>query len=174
MKTSSKIGLACAAALMLLGGLTLFFISRPPKIAPEILIAQSLQDAENAAKRRSANGVIETISEDFQAGPWNKKRLYVYLMQQFKNGRGVNYDVRVNAPRVLPSPKGNPDERVVISRMSAFYTDSGDDIWGSGPLTMIMRKESRARLIFFEEPRWRIVGVANIPPLPSDMDLAGL
>lgn len=157
---------------MLLGGLTLFFLSQPPKATAEELIVKSLQDAESGAKRRSASAVIETISEQFQAGPWNKKRLYVYLIQQMKNGRGVHYDVRINAPRILPSPKGNPDERIVISKMSAFYTDSGDDIWGSGPLTMIMRKESRTRLLLFQEPRWRIVGVANLPPMPSDMDLA--
>lgn len=172
MKTSSKITLALAAALMLLGGLTLFFLSQPPKVTAEELIVRSLEDAEAGAKRRSASAVIESISENFQAGPWNKKRLYIYLVQQMKNGRGINYDVRINKPRILPSPKGNPDERIVISKMSAFYTDSGDDIWGSGPLTLIMRKETRTRWLLFSEPRWRIVGVANIPPLPTDMDLA--
>ncbi len=173
MKTSSKIGLACATALLLLGGLTLFFLSQQQKGTPEELIEKSLQDAESGAKRRSASGVIASISEDFEAGPWNKKRLYVYLLQQMRNGRGVNYDVHINKPRILPSPKGIPDERVVISKMSAFYTETGDDIWGSGPLTMIMRKESRTHWLIFSEPYWRIVGVANIPPLPSDMDLAG-
>jgi hypothetical protein len=173
MKTSSKIGLACAAALLLLGCLTLFFLAQPSKATAEELIRKSLQEAEAGAKRRSANAVMSAISEDFEAGPWNKKRLYVYLIQQMRNGRGVHYDVRINQPRILPSPRGNPNERVVISKMSAFYSDSGDDIWGSGPLTMVMRKESRPRLLVFSEPHWRIVGVASLPPLPSDMDLAG-
>ena len=168
MKRSSWIGLIVAA--LLLGAGVFLFVSRQGAArTPNELIRASLNDAEVAAKSRSVNDVMAIISEDFQAGMWNKARLRLTLMRSMRDGRGVDYDVRVNAPRILPSPRGNPDERIVITRLSAFYSDGGEDIWGSGPLTLVMRKESRRRYLFFPEPYWRIVSVANITPTPLDL-----
>jgi hypothetical protein len=172
MKTSSKIALVAATLLLCLSAF-LVIATRQPNTPPEVLINQSLQDAENAAKRRNASGVIEVISNDFQAGMWNKERLRLIVIRSIQSSRGVDYDVRVNAPRILPSPKGDPDQRIVISKMTAFYTGTGDDIWGSGPMTMVMQKESRRKWLFFREPRWRIVSFANVPPMPME-EIGGL
>jgi len=169
VKRSSKIALFVA---LLLVGIGVFWIAGTsgPKKTPEELITESLADAETAARRRHPAEVMEVISDKFQAGLWNKDRLRLMLIRSMQQGRGVDYDVRVNAPRILSSPNGNPDERIVISRLSAFYTGTGEDIWGSGPLTLVMRKESRRKWLFFSEPRWRIVSVANVPPLPGEVD----
>jgi hypothetical protein len=172
MKTTSKIALIAATLLLALGGVFALG-TRQPDTPPEELIRQSLQDAENAARNRNASGVIEVISDDFQAGMWNRDRLRLVVIRSIRSSRGVDYDVRVNAPRILPSPKGDPDQRVVISKMAAFYSGSGDDIWGSGPLTMVMRKESRRKWLLFSEPRWRVVSIANVPPMPLD-DAGGI
>lgn len=166
MKRSSKVALGIAVLSILLG--VFFWIgASAPNPTPEEAIAQTLSDAENAARRGQVSGVMDAVSDDFQAGPWNKARLRLILSRSLSQGRGTDYDVRINAPRILPSPKNREDERVVISRMAAFYSGTGEDIWGSGPLTLVMRKESRPRLLLFSEPRWRIVSVANIPPLPD-------
>jgi hypothetical protein len=173
VKRSSKIALFVA---LLLVGVGVFWIlgTAGPRKTPDELIRESLADAETAAKRRSPAGVMEVVSDSFQSGVWNKDRLRLMLARSIQQGRGIDYDVRINAPRILPSPNGNPDERIVISRLSAFYTGTGEDIWGSGPLTLVMRKETRRKWIFFSEPRWRIVSVANVPPLPGDADTPDL
>lgn len=166
MKKSSWAALI-VALLCIAGGIGFRVLTSVPDPTPEQAIAQTLQDAEEAARRGQVSGVMEAVSDDFQAGPWNKARLRLILSRSLAQGRGTDYDVRINAPRILSSPKNRPDERVVISKMSAFYSGSGDDIWGSGPLTLVMRKESRPRLWVLREPRWRIVSVANVPPIPD-------
>lgn len=158
-------GLIVAAALLLMGGVIYVAQSGPTRTA-EALIRESLRDAEMAAKARRTSGVMEIISEDFQAGMWNKARLGVTLARSMRDGRGVDYDVHVNEPQILPSPKGNPNERLVITRFTAFYSGTGEDIWGSDLLTLALRKESRRRRLIFSEPRWRIVSVVNAPPMP--------
>ena len=168
MKRSSWIGLAIALLLLIAGGVLFVAIPREAR-SPEELIRASLRDAEAAAKARHVSGVMETVSESFQAGMWNKARLRLTLMRSMRDGRGVDYDVRVNEPHILPSPKGDPDERLVITRLSAFYSDSGENLWGSGPLTLVMRKESRRRYLFFPEPYWRIVSIVGVPPTAIDL-----
>jgi len=171
MKRSSKIALLVALLFVGAGVLWIMAASGSPK-TPEELITKSLSDAETGAKRRHPAEVMEVISNTFQAGMWNKDRLRLVLVRSMQQGRGVDYDVRVNLPRILPSPAGKPNERIVISRLSAFYTGTGEYIWGSGPLTLVMRKESRRKWLFFSEPRWRIVSVANVPPVPGEVDLS--
>lgn len=166
MRTSSKVGLGIALLMLLVGGVWLL-LPRAPSYTPEQLITQSLRDAEEAARRRSASGVMEVVSEDFRSGPWNKKRLQLMVIRSMSQGRGVDYNARVNAPRILPSPRGNPDERLVVSKLSVFYSSTGEDIWGTGPLTFVMRKEERRRWLVFSEPRWRIVAIASLPPIPG-------
>lgn len=162
MKPSSKMGLIVAVLLIMVGSFLL--LSREPNLPPETLIQQSLRDAEKGAKNHSARRVMDVISEDFHAGMWNRKQLYLQVVQSMRNGRGTDYDAHVTEPRILPSPKGNPNERLVFTRLSVFENGSGQDIWGSGMLTLVMRKEYRPRLLVFREPYWRIVSVANIPP----------
>lgn len=166
MRTSSKIGIA-VAALLLAAGLFLAYVRALPQPTPEQAIRKTLQDAEEAAKARRSRDVMETVSDSFRAGPLTKKLLNLQLMRGMQNGRGVSYDVHVNEPKILPSPKGNPDERLVITRFAVFYSGSGDDIWNADQVTLVMRKESRRKWLFFEEPRWRVVSVANLPPLPG-------
>lgn len=172
MRTSSKIGIFTGALVLLLG-LFLAFRSQITPPTPEMLIRQSLKDAEEAAKRRDARGVMEVISEEFRAGPLNRKVLNLQLIRAMRNSRGVNYDVHVTEPRILPSPNGKPDERLVISRFAVFYEATGDDIWKAEPVTLVMRREWQRRWFLLREPRWRVVSVANMPPLPGIGDEDG-
>jgi hypothetical protein len=87
------------------------------------------------------------------------------LTRSRNNARGVNYDVHINAPRILPAQKN--DERVVMSRCSVFNSVGGDSYWDTGGITMVMRKETRTKWLFFQEPQWRIVAVPNLPMLPG-------
>ena len=152
---------------MLALGLTLGLRGPRTPPSPETLIQQSLNDAEEAAKRRDARGVMDVVSDSFRAGPLTRKTLNLQLLRAFQSGRGVNYDVQVNRPQILPSPNGRADERLVVSRFAVFYAASGDDIWSTEPVTLVMRQEWRRKWLLFREPRWRVVSVANLPPLPG-------
>ena len=169
MRASSKIGFAVAALLLALG-LTIVFWGRRTPPTPEALIAQSLNDAEEAAKRRDARGVMDVVSESFKAGPLTRKTLNLQLIRAFQSGRGVDYDVQVNRPTVLPSPGGREDERLVVSRFAVFYAATGDDIWSTEPVTIVMRREWQRKWLVLREPRWRVVSVANMPPFPGSDD----
>lgn len=166
MRRSSLVTLVIALIFLAVGGFWMLG-SRGAPPPPETLIARSLQDAEDGARRRSVSQVMDVISEDFNSGGLNRDRLRLLVARSVRQGRGVNYDAHVNAPRILPSPKGDPDQRLVITKMSVFYTGTGEDIWKSEAMTLVMRKESRRRWLVFEEPYWRIVSVANLPPLPG-------
>ncbi|MDX1932478.1 MAG: hypothetical protein SFU56_07720 [Capsulimonadales bacterium] len=163
MRTSSKIALVLAVLLIGIGSLLLL---RRPEESAETLITRALRNAEQGAKNRSARQIMEVISEDFQAGLWNRRRLYLQVARSLRDGRGTDFDAQVTRPRILPSPKGNPNERLVFSRLSVFETGSGSDLWGTGDVALVMRKESRPVFLVFREPYWRIVSVPNLPPLP--------
>jgi hypothetical protein len=171
MKTTSKIILGIAALLFFVGGFLLWRLQSAPKLTAEQRITESLQDAEDAAKRHSVGGVMEAVSDDFKAGDVNKQRLRLLLSRSFQNGRGIDYDVHVNAPRILPSPKKDPKERLVFTKASVFFADTGDDIWGSNPITLVMREEQQTRWLFLREPRWRIVAVGelNLPGVEGEL-----
>jgi hypothetical protein len=162
MRLSSKFGLIGATLLILIG--TLLYLGRVPDVPAEELIRQSLRDAETGARNHSTHQIMEVISDDFRAGMWDKRRLYLQVLHSLRDARGTDYDTHLAAPRILPSPKGDSNQRLVLTRLSIFESGSSDDIWGSGDLTLVMRKESRPRLLFFREPYWRIVSVANLPP----------
>jgi hypothetical protein len=166
MRNSSKIGLVIAVLLLVVGGV-LFLLGRGDNLTPEQRITQSLSDVQEAAKRRSVSGVMDVISDDFSYSGWNKARLRLLVSRSIGQSRGIDYDARVNAPRILPSSTGNPDERMVVSKLAVFYSGSGEDIWGTGPLTFVMRKETARKWLVFREPRWRIVGVATGIALPG-------
>jgi len=167
MKTSSRWGIA-VATLLIVAGLFLAYIRGLQPPPPETLIRQSLKDVEESAKRHNPRGVMEVVSDSFQAGPLNKRMLNLQLIRAMQNGRGTDYDVHVNEPKILPAT--DPDKRIVITQASVFFSGSGDDIWSANPMTLVMRKESRRKWLFFHEPRWRIIGVANMPPLPGSGD----
>jgi hypothetical protein len=162
MKTTSKIVLSIAALLLFVVGFLLWRVQSIPKLTPEQRIVQSLREAEDAARRHSVGGVMDLVSDDFRAGQINKQRLRLLLSRSFQNGRGVNYDVHVNAPRILPSPKKDPKERLVFTKASVFFAETGEDIWGSNPITLVMREEEQTRWLFLREPRWRIVAVGEL------------
>ena len=138
-----------------------------PAASPELQIAEALQDASDAAKRGSVDGVMEVVSDDFKSGVLTKQRLRLLLMRSQQSARGVNYDVKVTPPRILPAGE-KPDERVVMSRLAVFDAVGGDTYWGADGLTFVMRKEKRRRFLFFTEPRWRVISVANLPPFPVE------
>ncbi len=175
MNLSGRTKIGIIACVLLVAGLFLVFGAHGPAATPDQEIRQSLKNAEDAARSHSPNGVMEAVSDDFKAGPLNKKRLNLLLMRAMNQGRGVNYDAKVTEPQILPSPLGRENERLVITRFAVFYTDSGANIWGGNdPVTLVMRRETQRKFLVFKEPRWRIVSVANLPTLPgSDSDDSG-
>jgi hypothetical protein len=167
MKRSSWIILPLAL-LSIVGGVVLVGAINQTEPAPEILIAQSLEEAERAGARGNVSGVMESISEDFQSGGMNKTRLRLLLTRSQNNARGVDYDVHVNAPKILPARADKPDERVVMSKFSVFSPSDGSSYWGTDGVTLVMRKESKTKWLLLQEPRWRIISVANLPPFPGE------
>jgi hypothetical protein len=159
--------LMSSVALVLLGGGVLL-IPRVESKTPEAAITESLQSAEEAARKGSVEGVMNYVSDDFKAGPLDKARLRLMLMRAQKNGRGVNYDVKVNVPRFLPIDASRPDHRTVVSKFAAFDIGSGETYWGTDPLMVVMRKEERRKWVFFKEPVWRVVACPALPPLPGE------
>ena len=166
MKTSSKITLIVAALLLFAGGF-FWLTSRGPEPTPDTQITETLKNAEDAARRGSVGGVMSGVSDDFKSGAWNKTRLRLLLARTLRNGRGTDYNVHVNIPRIMPSPKGNANERLVTTQFSAFYSDNNENIFGSGPVVLVMRKETERKWVFFREPKWRIVSVVNMALVPG-------
>ncbi len=173
MRRSSWIGLGTALVFLLAaGGWFLLRGGTPP--TPEMLITESLNDAEQAARKRNLSGMMEIVSNDFRAAGMKRDHIRLRLLQVLRQSRGVSYDVQVTKPRIFPSPEGDTKKRLVISRLSVFYNDSGETIWGSNePLVFVMREETRRKYLFLKEPRWRIVGVANMPPILGGDDSGG-
>lgn len=166
MKTSSKIVLA--AALVLLGAAGLLVGQRQAPPTREELIRQSLRNAEEAAQRRDVRGVMEVISNDYKdARGLNKARLRLLLTRSINQGRGVDYNVKINQPRIFPD-KAEPEKKaLVVTKFAVFYAENNGNIWGTDAVTLAMRKESRRKWLLFSTPVWRIVSVANLPPLPG-------
>jgi hypothetical protein len=162
MKTSSKLVLGIAALLLLIAVVMMAAHNTGPPLTPEQEIVVSLHDAQQAAEHRNLDGVMELISDDFHGGSWTKPRLQLYLSREMNNSRGMSYDVHVNAPRILPAPNGDPNERMVVTQASVFWADTGEDIWGTNPVTLVMRRETRRHWIFFTQPEWRVVGVGEL------------
>lgn len=156
-----------SVALLLVGG-GFLMIPRVESKTPEVQITESLQNAEEAARRGSVDGVMDYVSDDFKAGPLDKTRLRLMLMRAQKSGRGVNYDVKVNVPRFLPLDASRPDHRTVISKFAAFDLGSGETYWGTEPLMVVMRKEERRKWGVFKEPVWRVLSCPALPSMPGE------
>lgn len=174
MRRSSWVGLGAALVFLFAAAGWFFFLRGGTPPTPEMLITESLSDAERAARKRNLSGVMEIVSQDFSAAGMNRDRLRLLLLRALNQSRGVSYNVQVTKPRIFPGPQGDNNKRLVISRLSVFYNDSGETIWGSNePLVFVMREETRRKWLFLKEPRWRIVGVANLPPIPGSDDSGG-
>ena len=164
MQRSTQIGLGLGGLLLLIGAvLWMAGAFGGVKPTPDELIAETLNDAKAAARRRDSGGILDAISEKFQGGDLNKQRLRLLVLQSLRQSRGTNYDVSVLRPQISEIP-GQPDKRIVVSKFDVFYSDNGESIWGSSPLTMVMEKETRRKWLFFSEPKWRIVSVPSLPP----------
>jgi hypothetical protein len=165
LKRSSWVVLAVAALLLGLAGfLLLRGAGEPPR--PEALIREALRDAEEAARARSVGGVMEVVSDDYKAAGMNKDRLRLLLANYVRQAQGIKYDVRVSAPQITFS-RGRRDEALVMTTVSVFNTEGGENLWGGQPLALEMRRERQRRWLFFPEDRWRITSVVNLPPLPG-------
>jgi hypothetical protein len=166
MKTTNKVVAGVSTVILLGAGLWTLVPKAPP--SDEIQIATAIEDAEAAGARGSVSGVMELISADFKAGNLNRPRLQLLLARSKNSARGVNYDVKATTPKILPPNPEKPGVRIVFSTLSVFDSFGGETYWGGGnPVTLVMQKESRRKNLFFSEPVWRVVGIANLPSLPG-------
>jgi hypothetical protein len=158
--------LVAFGALLVLIGVVWSLKPNTPKTADE-QIRLALADAQDAARRGNVGELMDLVSGDFKSGLLNKDRLRLVLNRSKASSRGVDYDVRMNAPQILPARADKPDERVVMGRFAVFDAMGGDTYWKADSLTLVMRRETRRHNLIFSEPRWRVVSVANLPPLPG-------
>lgn len=165
MTKMSKIVVGLCLLLLLVAGL--WALAPRPAATPELQIAESLQEAADAAQAGKVSGMMDLISEDFKSGALNKARLRLLLTRARNSGRGVRYDVKVTPPTILDSADKDPNQRVVFTSASVLG-DANETLWGGSQLTLVMRKETRRHNVFFTEPHWRVVSIANLPPLPGE------
>ena len=167
VSTVSKIVVALCVLLLLAAGI--WSLAPRPAPTPELQIANALQEAADAAQAGKVSSMMDLISEDFKSGMMNKARMHLLLARAKNSGRGVRYDVKVAPPKILPSADGNPNQRVVFTSASVLG-DGSEMLWGGNQLTLVMRKESRRHNLLFTEPHWRVISIANMPPLPGEAD----
>lgn len=158
-----------ALCVLLLVGAGLWSLAPRPAATPELQIAESLQEAADAAQAGQVSAMMDLISEDFKSGMLNKARMRLLLNNAKQTGRGVKYDVKVTPPTILESPTKDPKQRTVFTSASVMG-DGSETLWGGSQLTLVMRQESRRRNLFFSEPHWRVISIANMPPLPGEAE----
>lgn len=165
MSRTTKIIIAFCFLLLLGGGI--WSLAPQPAGTPEQQIADSLQDAADAARAGNIPRLMEGVSNDFKSGMLNKPRLQALLLRARNGGQGVAYDVRVTPPRVLADQSGAANRRLVFTS-AAVLGDGNETLWGGNQLTLVMRQETQRHNLFFTVPRWRILSIANLPPLSLD------
>jgi hypothetical protein len=165
MRSIQRAVLLVSLALIVFS-LAWWLLAPRPRLSIDAQIAQSLRDAEEAARRGDVNGVLDAVSDDFSAGMLTKPRLRLLLLRARQSARGVDYEIQVNPPQILPARADRPQERVVISRFTAFDGISGASYWATESLTLMMRVERRSSWMPWAGECWRIVGVPNLPPIP--------
>lgn len=134
---------------------------------PEEQIAESLQEAADAARAGNVPRLMDVVSSDFKSGMLNKARLQALLLRARSGGQGVAYDVRVTPPKILPDQAGRADRRLVFTS-AAVLGDGNEMLWGGNQLTLVMCQETQRHNVLFTAPRWRILSIANLPPLSLD------
>lgn len=167
MSKVSKIVAALCVLLLLVAGI--WSLAPRPAATPDLQIAASLQEAADAAQAGKVSVLMNLISDDFKSGMMNKSRMQLLLARARNGGRGVKYDVKVMPPKILPSADGDPNQRVVFTSASVLG-DGDETLWGGNQLTLVMRKETRRHNLLFIEPHWRVISIANLPPLPGEGD----
>ncbi|MBB6053510.1 hypothetical protein [Armatimonas rosea] len=167
MSKVSKIVVALCLLLLVAAGI--WSLAPRPAATPELQIAESLQEAADAAQAGHVSAMMDLISEDFKSGMLNKARMRLLLNNAKSSGRGVKYDVKITPPKVLESADKDPKQRVVFTSASVLG-DGSETLWGGNQLTLVMRQESRRRNLFFTEPHWRVISIANMPPLPGEAE----
>ena len=165
MSKVSKIVTALCVLLLLAAGI--WALAPRPAETPELQIAESLQEAADAAQAGKISSMMELFSEDFKSGMLNKSRLRLLLMQAKNTGRGTPYDVKIAPPKILESADKNPNKRVVFTAASVLG-DGNETLWGGNQLTLVMQKETRRHNLLFTTPHWRVTSIANLPPLPGE------
>ena len=165
MSRTSKIIVALCLLLFLGGGI--WSLAPRPVGPPEQQIADSLQEAADAARAGNIPKLMDSVSNDFKSGLLNKPRLQALLLRASRSGQGVAYDVRVTPPKILADPSGAPNRRLVFTS-AAVLGDGNETLWGGNQLTLIMRQETQRHNLLFTVPRWRILSIANLPPLSFD------
>lgn len=165
MSKISKLVLALSALLLVIAGV--WALAPHPAETPELQIADSLQEAADFAQAGKVSAMMDLISDDFKSGMLTKARMRLLLTRAHNSGRGMHYDVKVTPPKVLPSADNDPNQRVVFTAASVLG-DGSEMLWGGNQLTLVMRKESRRHNLLFTEPHWRVVSIANMPPLPGE------
>jgi hypothetical protein len=167
MSKLSKIIVGLCLVLLIVAGI--WSLAPRPAATPELQIAESLQEAADAAQAGKVGAMMDLISDDFKSGVLNKTRMRLLLTRAHNSGRGVKYDVKVTPPKILESADKDPKQRVVFTSASVLG-DGSETLWGGNQLTLVMRQESRRRNLFFTEPHWRVVSIANMPPLPGEAE----
>jgi hypothetical protein len=167
MSKVSKIVVALCLLLLVAAGI--WSLAPRPAATPELQIAESLQEAADAAQAGRVSAMMDLISDDFKSGMLNKARMRLLLNNAKSSGRGVQYDVKVTPPKVLESADKDPKQRIVFTSASVLG-DGSETLWGGNQLTLVMRQESRRRNVLFTEPHWRVISIANMPPLPGEAE----
>ena len=165
MSPTSKI--VVALCLLLLLGAGIWSLAPHTAETPEQQIAESLQEVADAGRAGNVPRLMDVISNDFKSGTLNKARLQVLLLRARNSGQGVAYDVRVTPPKILPDSKGRSDRRLVFAAASVLG-DGNETLWGGSQLTLVMCQETQRHNLIFRVPRWRILSIANLPPLSFD------
>jgi hypothetical protein len=167
MSKVSKIVVALCLLLLVAAGI--WSLAPRPAATPELQIAESLQEAADAAQAGRVSAMMDLISDDFKSGMLNKARMRLLLNNAKSSGRGMQYDVKVTPPKVLESADKDPKQRIVFTSASVLG-DGSETLWGGNQLTLVMRQENRRRNVLFTEPHWRVISIANMPPLPGEAE----
>ncbi len=150
------------ALLFLIGGLSLWLLTRPKPTAAE-RIAAAFESARVAARKGDIAGTVAIVSRDFRAGSLDKKQLRLVLFRARQETRDTEWHLEVSPPQVLPGPDNAPDKRFVVTRVVARDA-SGGVLWSTGDaaITLLMREEPTRVWGIFPSSEWRVVAAPSL------------